>query len=65
MTERLWKVTQACRGNPTSCLRQDVMRVIGVRVHEEMTGSQLPIANTCKRSESAHLTLVLLAYNYW
>lgn len=65
VTERLWRVAQACRGNPTSCLRQDVMRVVGVRVREEMTGSQLAIANTRKRSEFAHVTHVLLVYNYW
>lgn len=36
------------RGHPTSCPRQDVMRVVGVRVQEEMTGSQLATANSCE-----------------
>lgn len=42
MTERLWRISQAWRGNPKTSW--EVMHVIGVKVHEEMIGSQLMTA---------------------
>lgn len=49
MTEHLWRISQAW----TSCLRQEVMRVIGVRVQEEMTGSQSGMANSRELLDNA------------
>lgn len=49
MTERLWRISQAWRGNPKTCLSWEVMRVIGVKVHEDMIGSQLMTANSDPR----------------
>lgn len=38
------------------------MRVIGVRVQEEMTGSQLAIANSCELSGNTQVTHFVLVY---
>lgn len=47
-TKHLWRSSQAFRGNPTSCLRQEVMRVIGDRVHREMSDSRSGLATLQK-----------------
>lgn len=47
-TKHLWRSSQACRGNPTSCLRREVMRVIGDRVQREMSDSRSGLANSQK-----------------
>lgn len=39
VTKCLWRISEAWRGNPTSCLRRGTMRVMGVRVQGETAGS--------------------------
>lgn len=63
-TEHLWRLSEAWRGNPTSCLRQDVMHVIGVRVQWEMTASQSERANSRALLDNTTVSVCIRLSNF-
>lgn len=62
VTKHLWRITQAWRGNPTSYLRQEVMRVIGVRVQGDMTVSRSGLANSRELLDNANQRTTFCVY---
>lgn len=54
VTKRLWRTSEAWRGNPTSCLRRGAMRVMGgVGVQGETAGSRSGKDNSRERLDNA------------